>query len=94
MPKKILTNVSMTMMDECCTYFSIFIEDIFELSAHHFSVDVVLASFALSNNLISSIRTLSVPVFYDLKTGMNLSYSSYRPGAIHPNLLIILVLNS
>ena len=30
----------------------------------------------------------------DLKTGINSSYSSYRPGAIHPILQIVLVQNS
>ena len=43
---------------------------------------------------IQFIATLAVLHQDDLKKGMNSSYSSYRPGAIHPILQIVLVQNS
>ena len=44
--------------------------------------------------LIQFLAPLAILHQDDLKKGMNSSYSSYRPGAIHPILQIILIQNS
>ena len=44
--------------------------------------------------LIKFLATLAILHQGDFKKGMNSSYSSYRPGAIHPILHIVLVYSS
>ena len=56
--------------------------------------EVKVVAAVWGTDLIGFLARLAILNLYDLKKGMNLSYSLYRPGSIHPFLQILLVQNS